>query len=65
MTALSFIGSAAMQMIIAACQVFRHDGGTLALVHPASTVAWTLGLAGVSQLITVCGSVDEAISSAG
>jgi anti-anti-sigma regulatory factor len=26
MTALTFIDSAAIQMIIAACQVFRHDG---------------------------------------
>jgi anti-sigma B factor antagonist len=62
MSALRFIDSAAMQMIIAAHRVFRRDGGTLALVNPASTVARALRLAGVDEVIAVYGSVDEAIA---
>jgi anti-anti-sigma factor len=65
MSALTFLDSGATQMIIAACQVFRREGGTLALVRPAPAAARVLELTGVSKLITVHGSVDDAISSAG
>jgi anti-sigma B factor antagonist len=63
MSALSFIDSAAMQMVIAAYQVLRRDGGMLAMIRPTSTVARTLGLAGISQLIHIYDSVDDAIKS--
>ena len=46
MTALGFIGSAAMQMIIGAWRVFPRDSGTVALIRLVRAVAWTLGLAG-------------------
>ena len=65
MTALTFIDSAAIQMIIAACQVFRHDGGTLALIHPTSAAARTLELTGVSRLISIYDNLDEAITAVG
>jgi stage II sporulation protein AA (anti-sigma F factor antagonist) len=65
MSAVTFIDSGATQMIIAAYQVFNHEGGTLALVSPAPAVARVLQLTGVSELITVYGSVDEAVTSAG
>lgn len=64
MSALTFIDSAAMQMIIAAQRVFHRDGGTLALVNPSSTVSRGLRLTGVDEVIAVYGSVDEAIASA-
>lgn len=65
MSALTFLDSGATQMIIAAYQVFRHEGGTLALVRPSPAAARVLELTGVSRLITVYGSVDEAVTSAG
>ena len=65
MSALTFIDSGATQMIIAAYQVFRREGGTLALVGPAPAAARVLELTGVSELITVYGSVDRAVTSAG
>jgi anti-anti-sigma factor len=64
MTALSFIDSAAMQMIIGTYRVFRRDGGTLALVSPAPAVARTLELAGTSDIIAVYATINEAITSA-
>jgi anti-anti-sigma factor len=64
MSALRFIDSGAMQMIVAAYRVFRGDGGTLALVHPTPAVARVLELTGVSELVTVYDSVDAAITSA-
>jgi anti-anti-sigma factor len=65
MAALSFIDSAAMQMIIAARRVFCHKGGTLALVGPVPAVARTLKLAGVSDVIPVYGSLQQALALAG
>jgi anti-sigma B factor antagonist len=64
MTALSFIDSAAMQMIIGAYRVFRRDGGTVALVSPVPAVARTLALAGTSEIIAVYATMNEAITSA-
>jgi anti-anti-sigma factor len=60
LTALRFIDSGAMQMIIAAHQVFRREGGTLALVHPTGAVARMLELTEIDRLITVHDSVDDA-----
>lgn len=65
MGALTFIDSGATQMIIAAYQVFRREGGTLALVRPAPAAARVLELTGVSELIPVYGSVGEAVTAAG
>jgi anti-sigma B factor antagonist len=65
MTALAFIDSAAMQMIITAHRVFRHEGGTLALASPGPAVARALKLAGISDVVPVYGSVADAIAAAG
>lgn len=65
MSALAFIDSAAMQMIIAAHRIFRREGGTLALVSPTPAVARTLALSGVDEIIAVYGSAAEAIAAAG
>lgn len=65
LTALTFIDSGALQMIIAAYQVFRLDGGTLALVHPAPRVARLLSLTGISELIVVYDSLHDAIRPPG
>jgi anti-sigma B factor antagonist len=61
---LLLVDLTAVQMIVGAYQVFRHEGGVLALVRPAAAVARTLGLTGVSQLIAVYDSMDEALASA-
>jgi anti-sigma B factor antagonist len=62
MTALTFMDSAAIQVIIAAYQVFRRDGGTLALAGPTLPVSRALELLGVGQLIPVYDSVDHAVT---
>ena len=64
MSALTFIDSAATQMIIAAHRVARHEGETLALVHPTAPVARVLSLVGVDQMINIYDNVDEAITAA-
>jgi anti-sigma B factor antagonist len=61
--ALQFIDSGALRMITIAYQQLRRDGGTLALVHPASVVARVLQVMGIDQLIPVYDSVDEAIAA--
>ena len=58
MSLLTFIDSGALQMIVAAYQVLRHDGGTLALVAPAPAVTRVLELTGISELIPVYSSVE-------
>ena len=64
MSALTFIDSGALQMIVAAHRVMRGDGGTLALVSPARAVTRVLELTGVSETIAVCDSVDGAVRQA-
>jgi anti-anti-sigma factor len=64
MSALTFIDSGALQMIVAAHRVLRGDGGTLVLVSPAGAVARVLELTGVSETIAVCDSVDRAVRQA-
>ena len=64
MSALTFIDSGATQMIIAAHQVASRDSGALALLCPAAPVARVLSLLGVDQLISVYGSIDEAVTAA-
>jgi anti-sigma B factor antagonist len=65
MTALTFIDSAATQMIIRAYRLLLPEGRRLVLIHPTPTVARTLELIGVNRLISICDSVDEAVTSAG
>lgn len=65
LTALTFIDSAATQMIIGAYRVLFPEGGRLVLIHPAPAVARTLELIGVNRLIPIYDSVDEAVTSAG
>jgi anti-sigma B factor antagonist len=65
MAALTFIDSAATQMIVAAHQALRREGGTLALVHPGPAVGRVLELVGVGRVIPVYGSAREAMTTAG
>jgi anti-sigma B factor antagonist len=65
LTALTFIDSAATQMIIGAYRVLFPEGRRLVLIHPALTVFRTLELTGVDRLIPIFDSVDEAVASAG
>lgn len=62
MSALTFIDSGATQMIIAAHRVASRESGALALLSPADAVARVLSLMGVDQLISIYGSVDEAVT---
>lgn len=63
MSGLTFIDSGATQMIIAAHRVARHAGGMLALIRPVGAVDRTLGLMGISRLISVYDSMAEAITA--
>jgi anti-anti-sigma factor len=65
LSALTFIDSAATQMIIGAYRVLFPEGGRLVLIHPTPTVSRTLELVGVHRLIPIFDSVDEAVTSAG
>jgi anti-sigma B factor antagonist len=65
LTALTFIDSAATQMIIGAHRILFPEGRRLVLIHPTPTVARTLELIGVNRLISIYDSVDEAVTSAG
>jgi anti-anti-sigma regulatory factor len=51
-------------MITGAYRVARAEGGNLALVRPVGSVARVLNLMGVSRVITVYDSVDDAITAA-
>jgi len=64
MSRLTFIDSGAMQMIVAAHRVASRGSGALALLCPAEPVVRVLSLMGVDQVISVYGSVDEAIAAA-
>jgi anti-sigma B factor antagonist len=63
LSALQFIDSTALRMIITAHLHVQRDGGTLALVHPAPVIARVVQLMGVDQLMPVYDSVDEAITT--
>jgi anti-sigma B factor antagonist len=63
MSALTFIDSGAMQMIIAAHRIADRQSGGLALLCPTDPVARVLGLMGVDRLISVYVSVDEAVAA--
>ncbi len=65
MTALTFIDSAATQMILSAYHVLHQEGGTLALIRPSPTVGRVLALLGVDQLIRIYSSIPQAITLAG
>jgi anti-sigma B factor antagonist len=62
LSALQFIDSTALRMIITAHLRVQRNGGTLALVHPAPVIARVVQLMGVDQLMPVYDSVDEAIA---
>jgi anti-anti-sigma factor len=64
MTALTFIDSGATHMITDAYRAVRRDGGSLALVRPSPAVSRVLELTGISQVIHVYGSVNEAVTAA-
>jgi anti-sigma B factor antagonist len=65
LSALRFLDSTALRMIIAAHLRVQRDGGRLALVHPAPPVARVVQLMGVDQLMPVYDSVDQAIAAVG
>lgn len=65
MTALTFIDSGAIQMIVSAHHVLRAEGGTLALVHPSPAIVRILAVLGVDQVIRVFDSIPEAVTSSG
>ena len=60
LSSLTFIDSGALQMIVAAYQVLRRDGGTVVLVSPPPAVARVLELTGISEMLPVCSSLEEA-----
>jgi anti-sigma B factor antagonist len=60
MSALQFIDSSALRMIIQAHRRMARNGGVLAVVHPTSPVGRVMRLTGVDQLITVYDSTEEA-----
>ncbi len=64
LSALRFIDSGAIRMILLAAQQVRQDGGTLALINPSPGVARVVQILGVDQLIPVHDSVDQAVASA-
>jgi anti-sigma B factor antagonist len=64
MTALTFIDSGALHMITDAYRALRRDGGSLALIRPSPAVSRVLELTGISQVIPVYGSVNEAVTAA-
>jgi len=63
MSGLRFIDSGATQMIIAAYQLARREGGTLAIAGISAPVARVLELTGVDQRIRVFGTADDAITT--
>lgn len=65
LTALTFIDSAATQMILSAYHVLRREGGTLALIRSSPAVARVLALLGVDQVIRAYSSIPQAITPAG
>ena len=64
-TALTFIDSTALHVIVDAFHAAGRNGGSLALVHPVGNVARMLELTGISQVITVYNSLDDATATAG
>jgi anti-sigma B factor antagonist len=64
LSALQFIDSGAIRMILLASQQVRQDGGTLALINPSPVVARVVQILGVDQLIPVHDSIDQAAALA-
>jgi anti-sigma B factor antagonist len=63
LTALRFIDSSALHMVVQAYERLRREGGVLALVHPTRMVSRVLHLTAIDQMITVYDSVDEAVEA--
>jgi anti-sigma B factor antagonist len=62
MSALRFMDSAALQVILRAHLALGKDGGRLALVSPHDTVARVLQMTEVDRVVPVYASLDEAVS---
>jgi anti-sigma B factor antagonist len=57
---LTFIDSSALTVLVQASKKLAQDGGGLALVDPAPTVARLLRLTEIDQVLPVYASVEEA-----
>jgi anti-sigma B factor antagonist len=64
LSALRFIDSGAIRMVLLASRQVRQDGGTLALINPSPAVARVVQIMGIDRLIPVHDSVDEATALA-
>jgi anti-anti-sigma factor len=63
LSALRFLDSAALQVIIRASQALQMHGGLLALAGPGDVVARVLEMTGADRLIPVHASVSEAAAA--
>jgi anti-anti-sigma factor len=63
LTALRFIDSAALNMIVRAYLRLHRDGGTMALIRPTTAVSRVLELTGIDQKIAVYDTADQAIEA--
>jgi anti-sigma B factor antagonist len=64
LSALRFIDSGAIRMVLFASRQVRQEGGTLALINPSPAVARVVQIMGIDQLIPVHDSLDEATALA-
>jgi anti-anti-sigma factor len=62
LSALGFIDSSALSVIMVTYRALYRDGGTLALVSPSPTVARVLELIDIAGTIPVCATLEEAIA---
>jgi stage II sporulation protein AA (anti-sigma F factor antagonist) len=60
LSALSFIDSSALSVIMRSYRALHRDGGTLALVGPSPAVARILDLIDIAHTIPVYASLREA-----
>lgn len=60
LSALSFIDSSALSVLMRAHRALHRNGGTLALVSPSSSVARVLELIDIAHVIPVYASLNEA-----
>lgn len=63
LSALVFIDSAALQVILRASRTLAKDGGQLALAGPRDVVARVLEMTGADRLVPVHASVAEAAAA--
>ncbi len=60
LSGLSFIDSSALSVIMRTYRALQRDGGTLALVSPAPSVARILQLVDIARMIPVYPNLEEA-----